>query len=174
MIPCASPLAQYEAQRTEIDSAIARVLAGGRYVLGEEVERFEEEFASYVGTAHAAGVGSGTEALHLVLRAAGIGPGDEVVTVGHTAVATVAAVEMAGATPVLVDIDDATFTMDPSRVEETLTSRTRAIVPVHLYGQPADLGPLCELASRRGLLLIEDCAQSHGALYGGRRAGSWG
>lgn len=174
MIPCSSPLAQYEAQRAEIDAAIARVLASGRYILGEEVERFEEEFAAYVGTSHAVGVGSGTEALHLALRAAGIGPGDEVVTVGHTAVATVAAIEMAGATPVLVDIDAATFTMDPSRVEDALTSRTRALVPVHLYGQPADLGPLCELASRRGLLLLEDCAQAHGASYGGRRVGSWG
>src|SRR4029450_3490570 len=117
MVPCSSPLAQYEAQRAEIDAAIARVLASGRYILGEEVERFEEEFAAYVGTSHAVGGGSGTEALHLALRAAGIGPGDEVVTVGHTAVATVAAIEMAGATPVLVDIDAETFTMSRSRVE---------------------------------------------------------
>jgi dTDP-4-amino-4,6-dideoxygalactose transaminase len=174
MILCANPLAQYQAHRGEIDEAIQRVLAGGRYVLGAEVQSFEAEFASYVGVAHAIGVGSGTEALHIALRACGVGPGDEVVTVSHTAVATVAAIELCGATPVLVDIEPDYYTMDPARLEALIGARTKAIVPVHLYGQPVDLAPILEIAHNRGIRVIEDCAQAHGATYEGTRVGSFG
>jgi dTDP-4-amino-4,6-dideoxygalactose transaminase len=151
-----------------------RVLDGGRYILGDEVKAFESEFAGYLGAAHAVGVGNGTDALELALAAVGVGKGDEVVTVSHTAVATVAAIEHLGAVPVLVDIDPATFTMDPAAIEAAVTPRTRAIVPVHLYGQPADLAPIAEVARRRGLKLVEDCAQAHGARYHGKRVGSFG
>ena len=174
MILCGNPQAQYLAHRAEIDAAIQRVLLGERYVLGAEVRAFEREFAAYAGVGHAVGVASGTDALHLALRACGIGPGDEVITVSHTAVATVAAIEMAGATPVLVDIDPRTFTLDPARMAAALTPRTKALVPVHLYGQACDLEPILAFAKARGLYVVEDCAQAHGALYHGRRAGSWG
>jgi dTDP-4-amino-4,6-dideoxygalactose transaminase len=174
VIPCADPHAGYLAHRAEIDAAIRGVLESGRYILGPEVMAFEQEFAAYLGVAHAVGVGSGTEALHLALRACGIGPGDEVITVAHTAVATVAAIELAGATPVLVDIDARTYTLDPGRLEAAIGARTKAIIAVHLYGQPADLAPIAEIAKRRGLRLIEDCAQAHGARYRGRVVGSFG
>lgn len=174
MIPCADPRAGYLARRREIDEAIAGVLAGGRYILGENVAAFEEEFARYVGAAHAVGVASGTDAIHLALRACGIGRGDEVITVAHTAVATVAAVEMAGATPVLVDIDPRTFTMRPDLIEAAVTARTKAIMPVHIYGHPADMGPIMRIARARGFRVIEDCAQAHGARDDGRRVGSVG
>ncbi len=173
-IPQASPLSQYLAHREEIDAAIQRVLCGGRYILGGEVEAFERELAGYLGATHAVGVGSGTAALEIALRACGIGPGDEVITTTHTAVATVAAIELAGATPVLVDIGPESFLIDPEQVERAITSRTRAIVPVHLYGQPADLHAIAGVARRRDLRVIEDCAQAHGALYEGRRVGAWG
>ncbi|MBA4384894.1 MAG: erythromycin biosynthesis sensory transduction protein eryC1 [Anaerolinea sp.] len=174
MILCASPLAQYLAHKTEIDAAIARVLDGGWYILGEEVKRFETEFAAYIGVGHGIGVGSGTEALHISLAACGIGPGDEVITVSHTAVATVAAIELCGATPVLVDIEPAYYTLDPTKLEVAIGPRTKAVIPVHLYGQPADLAPILEIARRRSLRVIEDCAQAHGAIYQGRRVGTWG
>ena len=132
MILCSNPHAQYLALREEIDAAIRRVLDSGWYILGEEVAAFEAEFAAYLGIEHAVGVGSGTEAIHLALAACGIGRGDEVITVSHTAVATVAAVEMAGATPVLVDVDPATFTMIPAKLEAAITPRTKAVLPVHL------------------------------------------
>jgi dTDP-4-amino-4,6-dideoxygalactose transaminase len=173
-IPCGNPLAQYRAQKTEIDAAIARVLQGGRYILGEEVRFFEAEFAAYLGVKHCVGVGSGTEAIHTALTACGIGPGDEVITVSHTAVATVSAIEMAGAVPVLADIEPYYYTIDPERVEKLISQRTKAILPVHLYGQPAALSALTEIARRRGVRLIEDCAQAHGALYDGVRVGSIG
>lgn len=174
MIPVANPLAQYLAHRAEVDEAIGRVLAGGRYILGPEVEAFEAEFAAYVGVRFGVGVASGTDALVLALRAAGVGPGDEVVTVSHTAVATVAAIELAGARPVLVDIEPDYYTLDPARLERAIGPRTRAVVPVHLYGQPAELGPILEVARRYGLRVVEDCAQAHGAVYRGRRVGAWG
>jgi len=174
LIPCADPRAGYVAHRQEIDAAIRRVLETGRYVLGAEVAAFEDEFARYVGVAHGVGVGSGTEALHLALRACAVGPGDEVITVSHTAVATVAAIELAGATPVFVDIDPATFTLDPARLEAAISARTKAVIPVHLYGLPADLGPILAVARRRGLRVIEDCAQAHGARYRGSVVGSFG
>ena len=174
MIPCANPLAQYEAHRGEIDAAIQRVLAGGRYILGTEVQSFEAEFAAYLGVRFAIGVGSGTEALHVALRACGIGSRDEVITVSHTAVATVAAIELCGATPVLVDIEPNYYTMNPEKLEAAIGPKTKAIVPVHLYGQPVDLNPILEVARRQGIRVIEDCAQAHGATYKGRRVGSFG
>lgn len=174
MMLCSNPRAQYLAHRAEIDDALRRVLDKGRYILGEEVQAFEFEFAAYIGVAHALGAGSGTEALHLALAACGVGPGDDVITVAHTAVATVAAIELTGAAPVLVDIDPATFTLDPDQLERALSPRTKAIVPVHLYGCPADLAPILEIARGHGLRVVEDCAQAHGATYRGRRVGAWG
>jgi dTDP-4-amino-4,6-dideoxygalactose transaminase len=174
MILCSNPLAQYTVYRSEIDKAIAKVLRKGRYVLGEEVASFEDEFASYIGTKSAVGVGSGTEALHIALKACGIGRGDEVITVSHTAVATVAAIELAGAKPVFVDIEPGYYTMDASKVEAAITRRTKAVLPVHIYGQPVDIDKIAGIARKRKLFLIEDCAQAHGAEYKGRKAGSLG
>jgi dTDP-4-amino-4,6-dideoxygalactose transaminase len=174
MILCGDPRAQYLAHKAEIDEAVARVLDRGWYILGAEVKAFEAEFAAYIGVGQGVGVGSGTEALHLTLAACGIGPGDEVITVSHTAVATVAAIEMTGAQPVLVDIEPGFFTLDPRRLEAAISSRTKAIIPVHLYGQPADLEPILSLARARNLRVIEDCAQAHGATYQGRKVGSFG
>ena len=173
-IPQADPKAAYIAHQVEIDAAIRRVLQSGRYILGPEVEALEGEFARYCGVEHAVGVGSGTEALHLALKALGVGPGDEVITASHTAVATVSAVELAGAAPVLVDVHPESYTVDPQAVAAAMTPRTRAIIPVHLYGQPADLDPLLRVARARGVALVEDCAQAHGALYRGRPVGAWG
>jgi dTDP-4-amino-4,6-dideoxygalactose transaminase len=170
----ADPHANYLAHRGEIDTAIARVLNAGRYILGPEVESFEREFAAYLGVAHVVGVANGTDALAIALRACGIGPGDQIATVSHTAVATVAAIELMGAIPVLVDIDPATFTIDCDALEKL---DVRAILPVHLYGHPADMPriiDLAELAQRRGVKVIEDCAQSHGASIDGRNTGAWG
>jgi len=174
MILCGNPRAQYESHKSAIDSAIRRVLESGRYILGDEVISFEREFAEYVGVEFAIGVGSGTEALHLALVACGVGPGDEVITVAHTAVATVAAIELCGATPVLVDIEPDYFTLDVARLEAAITERTKAIVPVHIYGQPADLAAIASVAKRHGVRVIEDCAQAHGATYRDKRVGSWG
>ena len=174
MIPCSSPLAQYQSYKAKIDAAILSVLERGRYILGEEVKYFEAEFAAYLGVRFAVGVGTGTDALHIALRACDIGPGDEVITVSHTAVATVAAIELCGATPVLVDIEPDYYTLDPSKLEAAIGPNTKAVIPVHLYGQPVDLASILEIARRRGLRVIEDCAQAHGATYHGRRVGSWG
>lgn len=170
----AYPLAQYIANESEIRAAVERVLRSGRYILGEEVLAFEREWAAYLGAAHAFGVASGTDALQIALRACEIGPGDEVITTTHTAVATVAAIELAGATPVLVDIEHGSWLMDVQQVERRITVRTKAIIAVHLYGQAVDLGILVDIARRHRLRLIEDCAQSHGAVYCGRRTGTWG
>jgi dTDP-4-amino-4,6-dideoxygalactose transaminase len=174
MILCSNPREQYSAHREEIDQAMRRVLDGGRYILGPEVETFEKELAQYCEVRHAIGCGSGTEALHLALAALGIGSGDEVITVAHTAVATAVAIRLCGATPVFADIDPATYTIDPDDVERAVTSRTKAIVAVHLYGQPADLDALSTVAKKHGIALVEDCAQAHGARWRGRRAGSIG
>jgi len=174
MILCANPKAQYLAHQTELDEAIRRVLEQGRYILGEEVKQFEAEFATFVGVRHGIGVGSGTEALHVALAACELGPGDEVITVSHTAVATVAAIEQTGATPVFADIEPDFYTLDPERLNSSITERTRAIIPVHIYGQPADLDPILQVARKRNLLVIEDCAQAHGAMYRDKRVGSWG
>lgn len=158
----------------ELEQAIQRVLQRGWFILGPEVEAFEGAFAEYHGLAHAVGVANGTDAIELALRAAGIGPGDEVITVAHTAVATVCAIERAGATPVLVDIDPITYTMDPNAAETVITARTRALLPVHLYGHPADMPSLVKLATRHNLLVVEDCAQAHGARLGGQLVGTFG
>jgi len=174
MISCSNPKAQYLSYKAEIDAAIARVLDNGWYILGNETRLFEAEFAGYIGSAHGIGVGSGTEALHLALAACDVGNGDEVITVSHTAVATVAAIELAGGTPVLVDIDPDFYTIDPEKIESAITSRTRVIIPVHIYGQPADMDPIMKIATKHGLRVIEDCAQAHGASYRGKRVGSIG
>ena len=174
--PQTAPLAAYRTTRARIDRAIARVLKSGRYILGPEVEAFEREFAAYIGCRHAVGVGSGTDALVLALRALGLPPGTLVVTVSHTAVATVAAIELAGLTPLLLDIDPATYTLAPAALERAFGGGRRigAVIVVHLYGQAADLDALAPLIRRHGATLIEDCAQSHGATLGGRRLGSMG
>ena len=174
MILCANPRAQYLSYRDEISSAISRVLDSGRYILGKEVELFEEEFSDYIGVGFGIGVGSGTEALHLALVACGIGPGDEVITVSHTAVATAAAILLAGATPVLVDIEPTYFTIDPNCIKRVITSKTKAILPVHIYGHTADMDAINQIAQEYGLKVIEDCAQAHGAKYKGKRVGSIG
>jgi dTDP-4-amino-4,6-dideoxygalactose transaminase len=174
MIPLVDLKAQYRALKPEIDAAIAGVLDNAQFVLGPAVEAFEREFASYCGAAEAVAVNSGTSALHIALLAAGVGPGDEVITVPFTFVATVAAIEYAGATPILVDIDSEYYTMDPSAVERAITPRTKAIMPVHLFGQPADMDPILDIARRRRLVVIEDAAQAHGAEYKGRRVGAIG
>ena len=174
MILCSNPKAQYLSYKSEIDAAISRVLDSGWYILGSEVRLFEEEFASYIGVAHGIGVGSGTEAIHLALVACGIGRGDEVITASHTAVATVAAIELSGATPALLDIEPDYYTIDPRKIESAITLKTRAIIPVHIYGQPADMDPILEIAERYNLRVIEDCAQAHGSGYKGKRVGSIG
>lgn len=174
VIPVANPLAQRNALKGEIDEAVKRVLASGRYVLGPEVEAFEAEFAEYIGVSHSVGVANGTDAIALSLRALGLGLGDEVITASHTAVATVAAIEMAGCTPVLIDIEPGYLTLDPTKLDEVFTARTRAVVAVHLYGQPADVGRIQGFCARTGVALIEDVSQAHGSRWSGRRTGSFG
>ena len=166
--------AEYHELKSEIDAAVARVFESGQYVLGSEVAALEEEFADYCDVRHAVAVSSGTSALHLALLAAGIGPGDEVITTPFTFYATVAAIGYVGAVPVYVDIDPAAFNMDPARIEAAITPRTRAILPVHLYGQPAPMDPMLDIARRHQLIVIEDAAQAHGAQYNGRRVGGIG
>lgn len=173
-IPFVDLSGQYLSIRAEIDSAVAAALESGWYVLGAQVRAFEEEFSAYCGVAHGVGVGSGTEALHIALAALDLPPGSEVITTAHTAVATVAAIEMAGLRPVFADIDPATYTLAPEKIEAAITPRTRAILPVHIYGQMCDVAPIMEIARRHSLRLVEDCAQAHGATYRGRRAGSLG
>jgi dTDP-4-amino-4,6-dideoxygalactose transaminase len=150
------------------------VFESGRYIQGAEGEGFEREFAEYIGVNHALGLASGTDALRLGLLALGVSAGDEVITVSHTASATAAAIVQCGATPVFVDIDPATFTMNPASLPEAITPKTRVILPVHLYGHPADLAPILQVADRHGIPVLEDCAQAHGAVYRGRRVGGWG
>lgn len=174
MIPFVDLKATYRRIQSEIDPAIHDALSRGWYILGEEVRSFETEFAAYLGVDHAIGVASGTDAVMLALRACGVGPGDEVITVSHTAVATVTAVELCGAIPRLVDIDPATFTLNPDLLTAAITPRTKAVVPVHLYGGPADMDAILPIARGRGLAVVEDCAQAHGARYCGRMAGSFG
>jgi dTDP-4-amino-4,6-dideoxygalactose transaminase len=174
MIPFVDLKAQYHSIKQEVDAAIATVLENSSFILGSEVAAFEEEFAAYCGATIGIGVSSGTSALHLALLAAGIGEGDEVITTPFTFVATVAAIRYTGARPVFVDIDPVSYNIDPARIEAAITSKTKAIMPVHLYGQPADMDPILEIARRRNLLVIEDAAQAHGAEYKGRRAGSMG
>lgn len=197
-IPVIDLHAQYTALKTELDAAVARVLNSGWYILGKEVAAFEEEFAAYLGkqttdnrpqtidgeapssivhcplSIDCVAVNSGTDALHLALRACDVGPGDEVITVSHTAVATVAAIRLTGATPVLVDIEPDTYTMSPAAAEAALSARTKAIIPVHLYGHPAAMAPILALGAAHGIPVIEDCAQAHGARYQGQMVGTLG
>lgn len=174
MIPCANPLAQYQSHKNEILEAVKRVLEGGNYILGPEVEAFEQSFAAYCGSDYAVGVSSGTDALILAMRALNIGAGDEVITVSHTAVATIAAIIASGATPVLVDIEPVYYTMDPECFKRAITSKTKAVIPVHLYGQPADMSAIMTIAREHGLFVIEDCAQATGATFKGKRVGTIG
>jgi dTDP-4-amino-4,6-dideoxygalactose transaminase len=174
MVPFVDLKAQYHTIQKEIDVAIARVLETSQFVLGQEVSSFEEEFAAYCQARYGVGVNSGTSALHLALLAAGLGPGDEVVTIPFTFVATVAAVCYTGAKPVFVDIEPESFTMDVTQIEKAINKRTKAILPVHLYGQPADMDPILDIARRHKVKVIEDAAQAHGAEYKGKRVGSLG
>jgi dTDP-4-amino-4,6-dideoxygalactose transaminase len=173
-IPLVDLGAQYADIKPEIDAAIARILDTSAFILGREVADFEAAFAQFVQAGGAVGVASGTAALHLSLQAAGVRPGDEVITTAHTFIATAEAISHAGATPVFVDIDPETFNLAPDRIEAAITPRTRAIVPVHLYGLPADMPTLLEIARRHDLRVIEDAAQAHGAEVDGRRCGSLG
>jgi dTDP-4-amino-4,6-dideoxygalactose transaminase len=174
MIPFLDLNAQNRALLPEIEAALREVVASSEFCLGSHVERFEQGFARFCGARHAIGVSSGTSALHMALLALDIGPGDEVITVASTFVATVAAIRYCGATPVLVDIEPGRCTMDPGLVEAAITPRTAALLPVHLYGRMADMDPIRSIAERRGLALIEDAAQAHGADYKGRSAGTIG
>lgn len=181
-IPFANPHAAFALRKEEMLGSVARSLDSGQYILGPEVEAFEKEFAAWLGLEHAAGCASGTDAIELALRALGVGPGKAVFTVSHTAVATVAAIERAGGVPVLVDIDAATYTMDPASLEEAVLylqthcpDLTPAVViPVHIYGHPCDIDAITAIASRHGLAVLEDCAQAHGAHYKGRMVGTIG
>ncbi len=173
-VPFVDLKTQYQALREEILSGLDEALSGMQLLLGPNVRAFEMEFAEYCQVAHAIGVANGTDALYLALRACGVGPGDEVITVSHSFIATVEAIVNLGAAPVFVDVDPATYTLDPARLEAAIGPKTRAIVPVHLYGQMADMDPIMEIARRYGLVVVEDACQAHGATYKGRRAGSIG
>ncbi|HEY2900973.1 MAG TPA: DegT/DnrJ/EryC1/StrS family aminotransferase, partial [Polyangia bacterium] len=181
-IPQTNPRAGYIAHKNEIDAALARVMNAGSYILGPETAAFESAFAAFVGRAHAIGVANGTDALTLALRACRIGAGAFVVAPSHTAGATIAAIELAGATPLLVDIDPLTFTLDPNALASALANPPKgvdraaiaAVLPVHLYGQLADMPAIMAIAARENLVVIEDCAQAHGATLDGRAAGTWG
>ena len=175
MIPQADPKAGYLAHKAEIDAAVAKALVSGWYILGEEVKGFEAEFARFVGVGHGIGVANGTDALEIALRALGIGPGDKVATVSHTAVATVAAIELVGAVPVLLDVDPERYTMDVDELAEVLKRDTiKAVIPVHLYGQPAAIDRIVQLCDAAKVPVIEDCSQAHGAMLGNRQVGAFG
>ena len=174
IIPVANPHAQFNAHAAEIRSAVERVLASGWYILGEEVKSFELEFAQFIGTKSCIGVASGTDALALALRACGVGQGDEVITVSHSAVATVAAIEQIGAVPIFVDIESKSRCMDPTKIQPFISAATKAIVPVHIYGQPASMFEIMNISRQYNLKVIEDCAQAHGADISGQRVGTFG
>ncbi len=174
MIPFLDLKAQYRTIKSEIDAAVAHVIETTQFALGAEVAEFEKEFAAYCEAQYAAGVNSGTSALHMALLAAGVGPGDEVITTPFTFVATVAAIEYAGARATYADINPRSFCIDPSQIEAAITERTKAIIPVHLYGQPADMDPIMQIARKHELIVIEDAAQAHGARYKGKRVGGIG
>lgn len=165
---------QYQSLKDEMVPAIESVCSESRFILSRDVKEFEGEFASYVGARHAVGLASGTDALHLALRAVGVGPGDEVITVTNTFIATVLAIWQAGAKPVLVDCDPVSYNIDVAAIKRAITPRTKAIIPVHLYGQAADMAPIMELATARGIKVVEDACQAHGAWYKGQRVGSIG
>lgn len=173
-VPFVDLKAQHDLLEQELNEAIQRVMTRSWFILGEELEAFEAEFATYCGVKHCVGVGSGTEALHLALLACGIGVGHEVITVSHSFIATALAVAWTGATPVFVDIDSDSYTIDPAQIAHAITPKTRAILPVHLYGQCADMDPILAVAAEHNLYVVEDAAQAHGALYKGNKAGSLG
>ena len=173
-VPFGNLKARYQAQRAAVDLAVRRVLDRGWFVLGPELESFEREFAAYLGARHCVGVGNGTSAIQIALTGLGIGPGDEVVTVSHTATFTALGIAATGATPVFVDVDERSQTMSPEALRQAITERTRAIVPVHLYGRPADLLALEAIAAPLGLPIVEDAAQAHGASIAGRKVGTFG
>jgi dTDP-4-amino-4,6-dideoxygalactose transaminase len=174
VIPFVDLKAQYRSLKTDVDAAIARVLETTAFALGPEVAAFETEFAAFCEAEHAIGVNTGTSALHLALIACGVGAGDEVITVAHTFAATAAAIHYTGAEPVYVDIDPRSFTMDPSKIEAAITPKTKAIIPVHLYGHAADMDPILAIAKKHKLAVIEDACQAHGARYKGKRVGGLG
>ena len=165
---------QYEVIKDEIKGSIEKVMQSGGFIIGEDVGLFEKEFAAYCNVGHGVGVNSGTDALFLACLACGIGKGDEVIVMPYTYIATVLAISMAGATPVFVDIDEKTYNVDVSKIEKAITKKTKAILPVHLYGHPVDMDPLMEIARKHNLKVIEDCAQAHGALYKNKKVGSFG
>ena len=174
MIICANPSAKFISYQSEIEEAVLSVMRGNRYVLGDEVKSLEEEFADYIGANSAVGVANGTDAIELALRALNIGIGDEVITVSHTAVATIAAIEATGATAVLVDIDAEYYTLNTNQLSEVFSNNTRAIIAVHIYGQAADLNTIKNFCYEKNIFLIEDCSQAHGALYQNKRLGTVG
>ena len=173
-IPFGDLSRQYEQYKGEIDAVVQEVLKKGNFILGENVSLFEEEFSSYCGCSYGIGVGSGTEALHLALLACGVGQGDEVITVSNTAVPTISAIRFARANPVFVDIEEATYNINPELIVQKITKKTKAIVPVHLYGNPCNMDRICEIAEKHDLKVIEDCAQSHGAFFNGKKTGGFG
>lgn len=173
-IPFVDLKAQYYSLKPQMDAAIQSVLERTAFIMGKEHNEFEQAFAQYIGVKHCLGVSTGTDALELAIRACGIGAGDEVITVPNTFIATTEAITMTGASFRFVEVDPRTYNMNPANIEQAITSRTKAILPVHLYGQPADMAPIMEIARRRGLKVIEDCAQAHGAKYHGQKAGTFG
>lgn len=168
------PLDSYLTYKPDIDSAIQKVLLSGTYILGDEVRKFESTFSEYFNLKYAVGVGNGTDAIQIALRAAGIGKGDEVITVSHTAVATIAAIELVGAIPIFVDIDPTTYTLNPEYLNDVLSPKTKAVIPVHLYGHPADVITIRDFCQTHNLILIEDCAQAHGAKIKNQKVGTFG
>jgi dTDP-4-amino-4,6-dideoxygalactose transaminase/predicted SAM-dependent methyltransferase len=173
-IPVSNPKANYIAHQKEIDEAVEKVLSSGQYILGDRVKEFEEEFARYLGVSFCIGVASGTDALSIALKAVGVNPGDEVITVSHTAIATIVAIEQVGAEPVFIDINECSFCMDAYRIEAAIMEKTKAIVPVHIYGQPVPMSEIMFVANKYNLKVVEDCAQAVGAYCWGRWTGSWG
>jgi len=174
MILCANPKAQYLSYKSDIDNAISDVLQGSSYVLGEQVALLERNFAKYIGTQHAIGVANGTDAIEIALRALGIGQGDKVITVAHSAVATVAGIEASGATPVIVDLEEDFYTLDPQLLENAITTDVKAIIAVHIYGQASAVDQIKSFCETKNLFFIEDCAQAHGGTFQGQRLGSFG
>ncbi len=174
MVLCSNPSEQFKSYQSEIEDAVISVMRGNSYVLGEQVRYLEREFAEYIGTSSAIGVANGTDAIEIALRALNIGFGDEVITVSHTAVATIAAIEATGASAVLVDVDSKFYTLNPAHLQESLTKKTKAIIAVHLYGQAADLDPIITFCNSNKIYLIEDASQAHGAKYNNKRVGSIG